>query len=97
MKKTLSEIVELADNIAQIAYLIGRDFLTPESRVRGYQILPGEVSGIRVVNSFGLTKEEISPEYINLNHLEFLGGHALQLIKQATKLKLELDNLKKQF
>jgi len=95
--KTLTEIVELADDVARQAYAIGRDFLAPASQVRGYQILPGEVSGIRVLNSFGLTKEKIRLEEINLNQLEYLGGIAIHLIKQATKLQSELDSLKKQF
>ena len=95
--KTLTEIVELADEVARQAYAIGRDFLAPASRVRGYQILPREVSGIRLMNSFGLTNEEIRPEEINSNHLEYLGGIAIHLIRQATKLQSELDSLKRQF
>jgi hypothetical protein len=49
------------------------------------------------MNSFGLTNEEIRPEEINLNHLTYLGGIAIHLIRQATKLQSELDSLKRQF
>ena len=98
MKKTeeqLSEIVELTDNIGKLAYSIGRDFLTPKSQARGFHVQPGEVMGIRILNSSGLATEEIRQD-LDLRTLEYVGGMVLQLVKQATKLKLEIENLKKQ-
>ena len=94
-EKHLSEIVELTDNIGKLAYSIGREFLTPKSQARGFHVLPGEVMGIRIVSSSGLATEEIRQD-LNPRDLEYIGGIVLQLVKQATKLQLEIENLKKQ-